>query len=190
MSTGEATIFAPGASIVRLVTYLMLTICGVITVIALCALSAEIILRYAFNAPMEYVHEATMIGFTFVYLLGAAALYARNDDIIIEYFFNFLPATPARILILIIYLATAAVMILLFVQTIALMDRQLNVPTPSLRLPLAIYGLPLAIMSAFIAFCSFVEAWACAQWIRTGIRPVVWPEDMWKDDEICKPETL
>ena len=34
--------------------------------------------------PMAYVSEVVTIAFIYVYLLGAAALYARNEDLVLD----------------------------------------------------------------------------------------------------------
>ena len=50
-------------------------------------LAADIALRTLFNHPLQNVGEGVIIAFIYVYLVGGAALYARNDDIALDFLF-------------------------------------------------------------------------------------------------------
>lgn len=140
---------------------------------ALCLLTADIVLRYAFDRPLQSVGEAVTIAFIYVYLFGGAALYARNEDIALDYLFRKAGIAIQALWLLAIYLAIAATMAVTFVETLKLIDVQRNVLTPSLRLPLGIEPAALAVAAAIIFYSSAVEAIGCWIWFRSGTRPVV-----------------
>jgi TRAP-type C4-dicarboxylate transport system permease small subunit len=142
---------------------------------SLAIMAAEIVLRYAFNHPLQNVGEAVIIAFIYVYLVGGAALYARNEDIALDYIFRKVGMKPQAIWLLIIYLAVAATMAVVLVETVMLIKIQQGVLTPALRLPLGIEHAALAVAAAVIFYASLVEAIGCWIWFRSGKRPAVFP---------------
>jgi TRAP-type C4-dicarboxylate transport system permease small subunit len=140
---------------------------------SLAIMAAEIVLRYAFNHPLQHVGEAVIIAFIYVYLVGGAALYARNEDISLDYLFRKLGVKPQAIWLLVIYLAIAATMAVILVQTMMLINVQRGVLTPALRLPLGIEHAALVAGAAVICYASLVEAIGCWIWFRSGSRPPV-----------------
>ena len=140
---------------------------------SLVLMAADIVLRYAFNHPLQHVGEAVTIAFIYVYLVGGAALYARNEDIALDYFFRKAGVRPQALWLLVIYLAIAATMAVVAVQTLMLMKVQQGVLTPALRLPLGIEHAALAAAAAVICYTSLVEALGCWIWFRSGKRPAV-----------------
>lgn len=140
---------------------------------SLAVLATEIVMRYVFNHPLQNVSEGVTIAFIYVYLLGGAALYARNEDIALNYFFNKAGAKPRAIWLLAIYLAIALTMAVVLVETVKLILVQRGVLTPSLRLPLGIEHAALALGAAVILYSSVVEALGCWIWFRSGTRPTL-----------------
>ena len=141
------------------------------------ALAAEIVLRYLFNHPLQNMSEGVIIAFIYVYLLGGAALYARNEDIALDYLFNKAGAKPRAIWLLAIYLGIALTMAVVLMETVKLMLVQRGVLTPSLRLPLGVEHAALALAAAVILYASLVEAIGCWIWFRSGNRPRVNPDE-------------
>ena len=168
--------FSHAARLVRLLTWLHLAISGTLFVVATGALAVDVGLRYLFSAPVAGLHEAVTLAFTFVFMLGAAALYARNEDIVLEFVYRRLPAPVRRHLVLVIYLAIVIVLAVVLQQTFRLIEVQWNLPTPALRVPQAVFAVPVAIASVSIILTSLVECWACVLWIGKGSRPSVWPQ--------------
>jgi len=145
----------------------------VLFVAALGVLGAEIVLRYGFNHPLQNIGEAAIIAFIYIYLVGGAALYARNEDIAIDYFFLKAGRRTQALWLLAVYLAIAATMTVVLWETLKLMQVQRGVLTPSLRLPLGIQHSALALAAIVILYASLVEALGCWIWFRCGNRPRV-----------------
>ncbi|NQU58507.1 MAG: TRAP transporter small permease subunit [Rhodospirillales bacterium] len=163
------------AQMVRALTWLHLAVAGSLFFLSTCALAADVVLRYFFSAPIAGLHESMTLAFTFVFMLGAAALYARNQDIVLDFVYLRLPVQVQRYLVLGVYLAIVVALIVVLYHTIHLINLQWNLPTPALRIPQSVFVVPVAIAMASIIVTSLVESWACVIWICSGIRPSVWP---------------
>lgn len=155
----------------RFLGALALGICLALFAACTVLLSTDIVMRYIFNAPMAYVSEIVTIAFIYVYLLGAAALYARNEDLVLDVLYNRVGPRPRRVWLLLIYLGIAVTMTVTLQVTIELMILQRTMPTPLLRIPLIIQHAALAAASAVILFSSLVDALGCCVWMRTGREP-------------------
>lgn len=142
-------------------------------VACLAVLAADIALRTLFNHPLQNVSEGVIIAFIYVYMVGGAALYARNEDIALDYLFLKAGARPRALWLLAIYLLTAFTMAVVIVETWKLIIVQRGVLTPALRLPLAIEHAALALAATVILYASLVEAVGCWIWFRSGSRPRV-----------------
>jgi len=167
------SLFRRLATATRLITAGCLGLAVILFAASLAVLAAEIVLRYAFNHPLQNVSEGVTIAFIYVYLVGGAALYARNEDIALDYLFNKAGAKPRAIWLLAIYLAIAFTMGVVLVETVKLIQVQRGVLTPSLRLPLGIEHAALALAAGVILYASAVEALGCWIWFRNGRRPRV-----------------
>jgi TRAP-type C4-dicarboxylate transport system permease small subunit len=141
--------------------------------ISMLLLSADIVMRYAFNAPMAYVSEVVTIAFIYVYLLGAAALYARNEDLFLDLLYNRVGPRLRQVWLLLIYLGVAATMLVTLEVTIQLMVLQRHMPTPLLRIPLIVEHGALVACCVVILVSSLVDALGCLIWLRSGREP--WP---------------
>lgn len=164
------------AAAVRRLTTAFLAIACTIFAATLVLLSVDVTLRYGFNSSLPGLHEGVAIAFVYVFLLGAAALYARNEDIVLEFVYSRFPAKARRWFLLAIYVAVAVTMAIVLAQTAVLIESQKRIMTSALRVPLSIQWIPLAIAAASITFTSLVEIWACSIWIVSGTRPSVWPD--------------
>jgi TRAP-type C4-dicarboxylate transport system permease small subunit len=165
-------IFAGLSKVAHGVSTGCLALCVPLFTASLGVLAAEIVLRYGFNAPLQNVSEGVIIAFIYVYLVGGAALYARNEDIALDYFFNKAGRRPQALWLLAIYLGIAATMAVVLLETIKLMMVQRGVLTPALRLPLGIQHAALALAAAVILYSSLVDALGCWIWFRSGSRPI------------------
>lgn len=157
----------------RAVGVLVLGICLVLFGICTALLGVDIFMRYVFEAPMAYVSEIVTIAFIYVYLLGAAALYARNEDLVLDILYNRVGPRMRQVWLLLIYLGIAATMAVTLWTTVELMILQRNMPTPLLRIPLIVEHAALAAACVVILFSSLVDAVGCCVWMRTGREP--WP---------------
>ena len=174
MNHSPISAFDRASRVVRFMTHIYLAACGVTFATVLVALTVDITLRYGFNSSILGLHEAVVIAFVYIVLLGSAALYARNEDIVITFFTMRLPDTVQVWVGVGVNVAVASTMGVLLQQTVVLIDAQMQVPTPQLGLPLAIEWIPLAITAASVLATSLVELWAHVLWITTGSRPLVW----------------
>jgi TRAP-type C4-dicarboxylate transport system permease small subunit len=150
-----------------------LALCVILFVGALGILAAEIVLRYVFGHPLQNIGEAVSIAFIYVYLVGGAALYARNEDVALDYLFLKAGVKVRALWLLVIYLAVALTMAVVLVETLKLIQVQRGVLTPALRLPLGIEHAALALAAGIILYASAVEALGCWIWFRNGTRPRV-----------------
>ena len=157
----------------RCISAVCLALCVFLFAASLALMTAEIVLRYAFDHPLQNVGEAVIIAFIYVYLVGGAALYARNEDVALDYFFRKAGVKPQAIWLLAIYLAIAATMAVTLVETLKLIQVQRSVLTPALRLPLGIEHAALAVAATVIFYASAVEAIGCWIWFKSGARPAV-----------------
>jgi TRAP-type C4-dicarboxylate transport system permease small subunit len=167
------TAFATLARGTRGIAAICLSLAIVLFAGSLVTMTVDIVLRYAFNHPLQNVGEGITIAFIYVYLLGGAALYARNEDIALDYLFRRAGVKAQALWLLIIHVGIVATMAVVIVQTVLLMQVQHGVRTPALRMPLGIEHAPLAFAAAVICYASLVEAIGCWIWFRSGRRPAV-----------------
>lgn len=152
-------------------THVALGICVFLFGFSTLMLTAEIVGRYVFNYPFQYIAETVTIGFIYIFMVGAAALYSRNEDIALDYFFARANSKIQAVWLLLIFLAIACTMSVTLVATVQLIRIQGDVLTPSLRIPLGVEHAALAIAAAMIAFTSLVDALGCLIWAVSGRRP-------------------
>ncbi len=167
--------FARAARIVRLLTWAQLALAGVLFVASLGLYTAEIVMRTGFSTGYPEYYEIVSFSFMYVFLLGASALYARNEDIMIEAVYFRLSERGKAWLVLLVYVLMVLTMAIIFVHTWRLIVLQINTPTPLLGVPESVKWIPLLFLSASIVFTSLVEVWGCLLWINRGTRPPVWP---------------
>lgn len=148
-----------------------LAVSAVLTALTFAMLTIDIVARYIIGRSIQHVAELSILAFLYVFMLGVAALYARNEDIVLETFFEKLPPRGQAIWLLVVHLAIVATMIVICVQTDVIMDLQKTVRTPSLRLPIAVQYTALLIASAIIAFSSAVDAYGSLVRLATGHIP-------------------
>ena len=80
----QSAAFAVAAWLVRALTFVLLVSAGTLFVVSVGVYATEIVLRGGFRTSFPEYYEIVGIAFIYVFLLGAAALYARNEDIIID----------------------------------------------------------------------------------------------------------
>ncbi len=152
-------------------TRLVLGLCAVAFFICMLLLLADISGRYLLNYPLQRVSETVTITFIWIFLLGAAALYSRNEDIFVDTLFGLAPERLQALWLLLIQLAIAGCMILVLQETLKLIHIQRRVLTPLLRLPLAVQHYALATATALIAFTSLIDALGSLILLLRGQRP-------------------
>lgn len=148
-----------------------LAICAALFTASTLLLAADIALRYLFNRSMANVSEIVAIAFVYVYMLGAAALYVRNEDIVLDLVYRHFGVRTRAAWQVVVHLAIAATMAVTLVVTLQLMEIQKSVPTPLLRIPLIVEHAALAAAAAIITFSSLVDALGAALAWRRGVAP-------------------
>jgi TRAP-type C4-dicarboxylate transport system permease small subunit len=83
--------FEMAARGVRGITHGVLAICAVLFCLTLAGLTTDIVMRYAFSSSVRGMQEIVNLLFTWIFLLGIAALYARKGDASISFVVNTLP---------------------------------------------------------------------------------------------------
>lgn len=135
-------------------------------------LTSDIALRYLLNRPMAYVSEIVTIGFLYVYMLGAAALYVRNEDIVLDFIYLRFGMRVRAVWLLVIHLAIAATMLVALDATLQMIALQRHVPTPLLRIPLVTQHYAFVAAAAIIMLSSLVNALGCLVALRAGHDPL------------------
>ena len=185
-SSTPSKAFTIAARAIRGLVTVEYTVAGLLFVLAMLALTTEITLRYGFDSGFPESAEVIVITFIYVYLLGAAALYGRNEDIAIDFVYRMLPDAFRSWFMLVVHLAIAITMGIVLIYTLDLIKIQGQLLTLVTQLPMEIWWWSLVIASASIVLTSCVEVWACLIWITSGSRPNIWPEDRGEDLLITK----
>jgi TRAP-type C4-dicarboxylate transport system permease small subunit len=165
--------FRVASRIVQRLTKGLLIVCGVIFCVALAALTLDIGMRVAFGASVRGVQEIVSDLFLYAFFLGAAALYARNEDVALGFFVRMLPIRWRALLALTTALAIAGSMAVVCYETVVLAIEQHTTLSADLGIPESVRLTPLALATAVIACTSLVEAWSCLLWAVRGARPVL-----------------
>jgi TRAP-type C4-dicarboxylate transport system permease small subunit len=121
---------------------------------------------------MAYVSEIVTIGFLYVYMLGAAALYVRNEDIVLDFIYLRFGMRVRAVWLLVIHLAIAATMLVALDATLQMIALQRHVPTPLLRIPLVTQHYAFVAAAAIIMLSSLVNALGCLVALRAGHDPL------------------
>ncbi len=166
--------FHAAARLVRALTWIQLTVAGILFILSLGLYTAEVVMRTGFSTGYPEYYEVVGFAFIYVFLLGAGALYARNEDIMIEAVYQRLGDRAKVWMVLIVYAGMVGTMGVIFVHTWILIQLQMNTPTPLLGVPESVKWFPLLFLSASITLTSLVEMWGCANWVVSGTRPLVW----------------
>jgi TRAP-type C4-dicarboxylate transport system permease small subunit len=179
LSAGRrAAVFAAAARAVRVITGLQLCAAGLLFIGATIVYAAEIVMRGFLNTGYPDYYEVVGFAFIYIFMFGASALYARNQDITIDMLYVLVPLRMQKVWLLIIHLAIAVTMAITLFYTWRLIGLQSTTPTPLLRIPEAVKWWPLAIAAASMVMSSLVEAWSCAIWMNSGTRPKIWPDEL------------
>jgi TRAP-type C4-dicarboxylate transport system permease small subunit len=159
---------------VRLYTHVLLAICTVLFCLALAGLTTDIVMRYAFSSSVRGMQEIVNLLFTWIFLLGIAALYARKGDASISFAVKALPPKAQILMNLLVALIIMTSAGILCVEAISLVQEQAGIMSAELRIPEPFRLAPLAIASASITLTSLIDAWSCVIWFAGGQRPLVW----------------
>jgi TRAP-type C4-dicarboxylate transport system permease small subunit len=121
---------------------------------------ANVVLRYAFHAPIYWAEEVMIFTFVWCVFLGAALVALRSDHLRVELLEWVLPAAGRRALAIVIHLATTGVMTFVAWRASALLELVLRLQQTSIiaEIPMAVpYGAVL-LGSVLLALASLVRA--------------------------------
>jgi TRAP-type C4-dicarboxylate transport system permease small subunit len=161
---------------VRGVTHAMLAIAAMLFCVALAGLAGDIVMRYLFDSSIRGMQEIVNLLFSWIYMLGIAALYARKGDAAITFIARSLPVRLQIGLSGLVALIIAASMIVVVVCTIELITAQTSIRSAELGIPEPLRFAPLAIAAGCIALTGLIDLWSCVLWARIGVRPMIWRE--------------
>ena len=163
---------------VRGVTRAILAIAAAFFCIALAGLASDIVMRYLFNSSIRGMQEIVNLLFSWIYMLGVAALYARKGDAAITFIARALPNRLQIVLSGLVALIIAASMSVVMVKTIELITAQAAIRSAELGIPEPLRFAPLAIAAACITLTSVIDLWSCVLWATHGVRPTIWREPL------------
>jgi TRAP-type C4-dicarboxylate transport system permease small subunit len=172
--TGRLAMFNLAARGVRHFTAGLIAIAGLLFCLALAGLTVDIFMRVAFDSSIRGMQEIVTDLFLYAFFLGAAALYARNEDVALTFFLRPLPVRARAVLGFLVALVVAACMALVCFEAASLTIEQRSMFSPELGIPESVRLAPLAFAAASIACTSLVDAWSYAVWALDGTRPSVW----------------
>jgi TRAP-type C4-dicarboxylate transport system permease small subunit len=159
------------ARLVRLAGTAQLWLAAAIFAACIALYAVEIAMRLLFHGGFPDYFEIIGISFLYVFLLGAAALYARDEDIIIDFLYLKAPPAVQAWWLLGVHCIVAVTVAVTAVVTWRLIVLQSAVPTPLLRIPESVRWVPLLIATGSILLTATARAVACAVWIRSGQVP-------------------
>ncbi len=175
-TASHLAMFALAARIVRRLTAGLIAVCSLLFCLALTGLTIDIFMRVAFNSSVRGMQEIVSDLFLYAFFLGAAALYARNEDVALTFFLRALPVRRRAVLSALVALAVAAAMALVCFEAVSLTIDQRSMFSPDLGISESVRLAPLAIATASIACSSLVDAWSHVLWTLDGTRSGVWDE--------------
>jgi TRAP-type C4-dicarboxylate transport system permease small subunit len=170
------------ASLVRLVSAVQLWLAGIIFIGCVLLYGAEVFTRGFLNSSIPEYFEIVGIGFVYVFLFGAAALYGRDEDIIIGFLFDRVPQAVQKWWLLGVHLLVMVTMAVTGIAAFNIMQLQWSTPTPLLGISESTRWFPLAIASISIVFTSGCRVVACIVWLSRRERPqILYPTDPIQD---------
>ena len=132
---------------------------------------AEVFARGLLNRSIPEYFEIVGIGFVYVFLFGAAALYARDEDIVIGFVYDRAPALMQPWWLFGVHTAVAASAVVTASATFDIIALQWTTPTPLLGVPESIRWIPLAIASVSMAATAGCRMAACVVWATRCEQP-------------------
>jgi TRAP-type C4-dicarboxylate transport system permease small subunit len=172
-----STPFETVARMVRAWTNILIWICGALFCVAISCLVAEVATRFAFHSSIRGVQEIVGLFFLYGFFLGAAALYARNEDVSLTFFIRALPTERRALIACVVALIICTSMSVVAYEATFLMIAQATIYSADLQISESFRFAPLALAAASIAATSLIDAWANVIWMRSGSKPSVWKRE-------------
>ncbi len=151
--------------------HLLVAVNAVTLGVMLVLLGADIAIRYLQNSSIRWLHETSSIVFSALYLLGTVEVYARRKDVDLDVVGPMLRGRAFHLFAAMRHLALAVTFLVLAWFGWVLMGRMAGDLTPLLRLPSALYQIPVVVCGLLVAAFNLLDMLACLIGAATGIRP-------------------
>ncbi len=116
-------------------------VCGLLTAVMTLLVFAAVVMRYAFNDPIDWSDELARFLFTWLVFLGASVGVSRQGHISIDSLVQFLPASLRRTLAACVDGCLLIVLVILVYYGMLLCGMTFRVKTPSMGMSVAlVYG--------------------------------------------------
>ena len=149
--------------------WVIITLCIILLPSTVAIYAVEIFTRYFLRYSSVYAGEVGLLLMAWMYFLGFTVLFYRGEDVVMEYFFNFLPRRIKQYVDWVSHLAIVLFLAILFKECISLraltnlMDHQiLPVKRSFMNLPLLVgtlLALLVAIYFAWIKTDKVIRGW-------------------------------
>jgi TRAP-type transport system small permease protein len=152
--------FMPGRAVLSVLQVALSALIGGGLLFALALNFANVILRYAFRAPIYWAEEVMIFTFVWCVFLGAAVVALRGDHLRVELFEWILPAGARRVLGVFIHLVAAVVMTFVAWRASSLLELVLRLQQKSIvgEIPMAVpYG-AVFVGSVLLIIASLIRA--------------------------------
>lgn len=150
----------PGRAALNVLLAALSALIGCGFLLALALNFANVVLRYAFHAPIYWAEEVMIFTFVWCVFLGAAVVALRGDHLRVELLDWALPAGARRVLGILIHLVAAAVMAFVAWRASSLLDLVLRLEQKSIvgEIPMAVpYG-AVFVGSLLLVIASLIRA--------------------------------
>jgi TRAP-type C4-dicarboxylate transport system permease small subunit len=148
---------------------------GTLFVALITVYAIEVFVRNAFGGGFVEYYEIVGIGFLYVFMFGAAALYGRDEDITVSFIFLRAPSGLKAWWVLTVYVLICATTVVLGWESWKLISLQWTTPTPLLGVPESTRVVPVFAASISIAITSGCRIVACIVWLISGTRSQLLP---------------
>jgi TRAP-type C4-dicarboxylate transport system permease small subunit len=135
---------------------------GTFLVLMSLATFGNVILRYAFNSPIQWAEEFSRYAFIWVVFLGAAACSKHKTHIVIDALTLLAPPPPRRLLALLVQLVVLVLALAVTYYGVVLC-RLATQATSTLKIPQYVVYLVVPVSAALIFVHATVDLWRDAK---------------------------
>jgi len=108
------------------------------------SVATQIVMRNVFNAGSIVIEELARFSLVSLVFLMIPVLTIEKKQIVVDIVLLYLPASIRKIFDLFIHVLSAGFSVFILVAIARIMERNWNVRTPALRMPNAVFYLPVA----------------------------------------------
>jgi len=129
---------------VRRVSDFLQNISVVFLITLFLSVATQIVMRNVFNAGSIVIEELARFSLVSLVFLMIPVLTIEKKQIVVDIVLLYLPASIRKIFDLFIHVLSAGFSVFILVAIARIMERNWNVRTPALRMPNAVFYLPVA----------------------------------------------